>query len=149
MRVEQVMTSGCECIEPERSVSEAARRMRALDVGSLPVCDDDRLVGMITDRDIVLRIVADGKDATERPVRDAMSTGVSYCYTDDAVSDAAGVMQAMQIRRLPVLDRERRLVGIVSLGDLATEIEDDELVGDTLGRISEPVARAAPMLAIP
>ena len=149
MKVEDVMTNGCECIEPGRSVMEAARRMRALDVGSLPVCDEDRLVGMITDRDIVLRVVADGKDPTQRPVRDAMSTGVSYCYTDDPVSDAAGVMQAMQIRRLPVLTRDRRLVGIVSLGDLATEVEDDELVGDTLGRISEPVARPAPVLAIP
>ena len=113
--------------------------MRDLDVGPLPVCgDDDRLAGMVTDRDIAVRAVAEGWDPTAKRVRDVMSEEVVYCFEDQAVEDAARLMRENQIRRLVVLNRDKRLVGIVSLGDLAVETGDEELAGRTLEEVSEP-----------
>ena len=141
MKVRDVMTRGCECIEPDRTLQEAAERMKALDVGPLPVCDNDRLTGMLTDRDIVLRSVARGEDPTEARVRDAMTPMVEYCFDDEEIEDAARHMTTNRIRRLPVLNRDKRLVGIVSLGDIAVGTHDDHLAGETLERISEPAVR--------
>jgi CBS domain-containing protein len=138
MKVHDVMTQGCECIAPEKTLQEAAERMKVLDVGPLPVCDNDRITGMITDRDIVLRSVARGDDPTEARVCDAMTPAIEYCFEDDEVESAARQMTANRIRRLPVLDRDKRLVGIVSLGDIAVGAGDDRLSGKTLDRISEP-----------
>jgi CBS domain-containing protein len=138
MRVSEVMTKSPECIAPNATVQEAAGRMKSLDVGSLPVCDNDRLVGVITDRDIALRSVAEGHDPRADPVRDTMTPGIVYCYDDQDASEAAKLMSEKQIRRLPVLDRNKRLVGIVSLGDLAVEARDDNMTGDALKHISEP-----------
>jgi CBS domain-containing protein len=140
MKVHDVMTRGCECIAPEKTLQEAAERMKALDVGPLPVCDNDRLTGMVTDRDIVLRSVARGDDPTEARVRDVMTPAVEYCFENDEVESAARQMTASRIRRLPVLDRDKRLVGILSLGDIAVGAGDDRLSGATLERISEPAA---------
>jgi CBS domain-containing protein len=112
--------------------------MRSLDAGSLPVCDHDRLAGMITDRDITVRAVADGRDPRTATVRDAMSEGINYCFEDDDVADAARLMRQKQIRRLVVLNHDKRLVGIVSLGDLAVETSDEHLAGETLERVSQP-----------
>ena len=121
MRVSDVMSRDVEVVGPDATVREAAQKMKALDVGPLPVCDGVRLLGMVTDRDLTVRAAAEGKDPNATPVRDVMTAGVEYCFADDDVREAAGVMAAKQVRRLPVLDRAKNLVGIVSVGDLATE----------------------------
>lgn len=139
MQVRDIMTKGCECIRPETTLEQAARKMRDLNVGPLPVCgSDDRLAGMITDRDIIVRAVAEGKDPRATPVREIMTPQVVYCFEDHDVHDAAALMEDNQIRRLVVLNRGKRLVGIVSLGDIAVHTADEQLAGETLERISEP-----------
>lgn len=119
MKVYRIMTAHARCVAPDNTLVEAAGLMRELDVGALPVCENERVTGMVTDRDIVLRGVADGRDVNTAPVRDVMSAGVIYVFVDQEVEEAARLMEEKQIRRLPVLNREKRLVGIVSLGDLA------------------------------
>jgi len=140
MFVHEVMTRGVECISPDATLQEAAQKMRDLDVGPLPVCGpNDRLMGIITDRDIAVRAVAEGRDPRTARVRDAMTEGIDYCFEDDHVTVAAHHMEDKQIRRLVVLNRDKRLVGIVSLGDLAVETGGDERVaGKTLERVSQP-----------
>jgi CBS domain-containing protein len=138
MLLRDVMTRGIKEIPANATIVEAAERMRSLDVGALPVCQNDKLVGVITDRDIAIRTVADGRDPKATAVSDAMSKSVVYCYEDDSVESAAKLMEEKQIRRLPVFDRNNRAVGIVSLGDLAVRNHDDRLSGEVLERISEP-----------
>jgi CBS domain-containing protein len=136
MQVKEVMTPGVECIPPDSTLQDAARKMQVLDVGPLPVCDHDRLAGMLTDRDIVVRGVAEGRDPGNTRVRDVMTPEVVYCFEDQDVQEAARLMEQKQVRRLPVLNRDKRLVGIVSLGDLAVETGDRNLSGKTLERVS-------------
>jgi CBS domain-containing protein len=112
--------------------------MKALDVGSLPVCEGDRLVGMITDRDITVRATAESLPPGLGQVRDVMTPDIVYCFEDQDVREAAKLMQENQIRRLAVLSRDKRLVGIVSLGDLAVETGDEKLAGKTLEDVSLP-----------
>ena len=138
MRVHDVMTRGVECIAPERTLREAAERMKTLDVGALPVCDNDRLVGIVTDRDITVRAVSSGRDPQQNCVRDVMTPQIFYCFEDQEAEEAAQLMRDKQVRRLPVLNREKRLVGIVSLGDLAVETGDEEMAGHALEGISIP-----------
>jgi CBS domain-containing protein len=139
MQVKDVMTSGVECISPNTTLREAAQKMKELDVGPLPICgEDDRLAGMITDRDITVRAVAAGLDPSTAQVRDVMTPNIIYCYEDQDISDAAHMMEQNQIRRLLVLNREKRLVGILSLGDLAVDTGDEQLAGHTLEAVSEP-----------
>ena len=139
MQVRDVMTARPECIGPDDTLQQAARKMKDLDVGSVPVCDNDRLVGMLTDRDVVVRCIAEGHDPRSCKVRDTMTEGVNYCFEDDDVRHAAAQMRDRQIRRLVVLNRDRRLVGIVSLGDLAVEAGgDNEVAGRTLEAVSLP-----------
>jgi CBS domain-containing protein len=138
MNVHDVMTPNAECVRPDATLKEAAERMKALDVGSLPICDKDRLIGMLTDRDITLRCVAAGRDPKTMQVRDAMTPEVHYCFEDDEVADAAELMGQKQVRRLPVLNRDKRLVGIVALGDLAVEDGSEQLAGEALEGISAP-----------
>ena len=140
MYIYEVMTPRAECINPDASLQEAAERMRRLDVGSLPVCDKDRLVGMLTDRDIAIRSVSEGHNPRSDHVRDAMTPKVVYCFVDQDVAEAADIMKRLQVRRLPVLDRDKHLVGIVSLGDLAVESGNEQLAGETLEAISEPAS---------
>ena len=140
MRVSEVMTRNVEIIDPSQSVHKAAQFMRDMDVGSLPVGENDRLVGMVTDRDIVVRAVALGKPPGA-PVRDVMTTDVRYCFEDENVSTVAENMADQQVRRLPVLNREKRLVGILALGDLAVSENGSARltkVGETLAGISQP-----------
>ena len=118
MQVSQAMTREVRIATPGQSIREAAKLMGELDAGSLPVGDNDRLVGMITDRDIAIRAVAAGKDPNT-PVRDVMSAEVKYCFEDEELDHVAKNMADIQVRRLPVVNREKRLVGIISLGDLA------------------------------
>ena len=138
MQVKDVMTSGAECTQPSTPLDRVAERMKDLDVGSLPVCDGDRLVGMITDRDITVRATSLSLDPATTRVADVMTPGIHFCFEDHDVSEAAAIMKEKQIRRLPVLSRDKRLVGIVSLGDLAVQTRDDMLSGETLERVSEP-----------
>jgi CBS domain-containing protein len=132
------MTPGVEVIHPRSTVAEAAEKMKGLDVGILPVCDGDRLMGMLTDRDIVVRIIADQRDPKQTTVIDAMTPQVAYCFEDEDVQEAAMLMVDKQIRRLPVLNRDKRLVGIVSLGDLAVQTKNTQLSGEVLEYVSEP-----------
>ena len=136
--VRDVMSRGAEVIKPDANVSEAARKMRDLDIGSLPVCDGDRLIGVLTDRDISVRATAEGKDPNATPVRQIMSPEVTWVFEDEPADKAASIMRQRQIRRLPVLDRKDKLVGIVALGDLATDLGDDRIKGQTLEEISQP-----------
>jgi CBS domain-containing protein len=138
MLLKDIMTRDVEVIRPDASLQEAAERMRALDVGPLPVCDGERLVGMITDRDLTVRATAEGKDPATTQVRDVMTADVHYCFEDQDVNEAARMMQERQVRRLLVLNRDKRLAGIVSLGDLAVETDDEDLSGETLEAVSEP-----------
>jgi CBS domain-containing protein len=138
MQVREVMTRGVTCVGPYNTLQEAAATMWAHDVGPLPVCDDGRLVGMLTDRDITVRATAEGEDPTAVRVRDVMTPEVVYCFEDQDVREAARLMKDRQVRRLVVLDCDKRLVGIVSLDDLAAKAGDPQLAGETLGRISEP-----------
>jgi CBS domain-containing protein len=133
------MTREVECANPSTSIQEAARKMRDLDVGPLPVCgENDRLVGMVTDRDIVIRAIADGHDPKTTRIQDIMTPDVVYCFEDQDLEDAAQLMKESQIRRLVVLNRDKQLIGIVSLGDLAVKTGDEGLSGETLGHVSEP-----------
>ena len=137
MQLSQILTRDVETIRPDTSAREAAQRMRSMDVGSLPVCDGRTLLGMVTDRDLAIRVLAEGRDPNATPVQDAMTPDVAYAFEDDDVQRAAQIMKERQIRRLPVLDRDKHLVGIVALGDIATA-GSDQLSGDTLEQISQP-----------
>jgi CBS domain-containing protein len=139
MRVYEIMTKNATCIAPNTTVRDAAGRMRDMDVGSLPVCENDRLVGLVTDRDIAVRSVAVGHDPNAERVRDVMTPGIVYCFDDQDVREAADIMREKQIRRLPVLNRDKRLVGIISLGDVAVEV-GEKVAGQALQGISEPSA---------
>jgi CBS domain-containing protein len=142
MIVADVMTRGVECIDPENSLVEAARKMKKLDIGIVPVCgDDEKLVGMLTDRDIVVRALADDRDIHETKVRDIMTPHVVSCQQDQPVEHAAHLMREHQIRRLVVLEQNKRLIGIVSLGDLAADTDDEQLAGSALEGISQPADR--------
>lgn len=138
MQVKDVMTKNVQVISPKESILEAARLMKEQDTGFLPVCDGDKILGTITDRDIVIRAVAAGLDAEETEVRSAMSAGVAWCIDTDDVQVAAEKMKADQIRRLIVVDAHKRLVGVVSLGDLAIDAAGAAIKADTLEEISKP-----------
>ena len=115
--------------------------MKSLDVGLIPVCDGDRLQGILTDRDITIRATAAGRNPKEAKVADVMSTDIAYCLEDQEVEEAVQLMEARQIRRLPILSSEKRLVGIVSLGDIAVHVGDREMAGETLNELSQPAPK--------
>ena len=138
MQVKEVMTRGVVCARPQDTLQAAAARMKSLDVGSLPVCgDQDRLVGMITDRDVTVRATAEGESPKYVQVKDIMTPEVFSCFEDDDTNEAARQMKDRQIRRLVVLNRDKRLTGIVSLGDLAVE-GDRRQAAEALRGVSEP-----------
>jgi CBS domain-containing protein len=139
MKVEAAMTRDVRLVKPDQTIREAAQLMADIDAGALPVTEDDRLVGMITDRDIAVRAVAQGKSPDTR-IRDVMSPGILYCFDDQQLEDVSRNMGKNQVRRLPVINRDKRLVGILSLGDLASK-EDPSAVGRTVSRVSEPGGR--------
>ena len=138
MQISEIMTREAEVIPPDATLAEAAAKMKTLDVGPLPVCDGDRVLGMVTDRDITVRATAAGQDPTKTKVRDVMTPDVVYCFEDQDVREAAQLMAEKQIRRLVVLNRDHRLAGIVSLGDVAVGTGDDQLSGQVLEQVSEP-----------
>jgi CBS domain-containing protein len=136
MQIGEAMTNDVRTINPKQSIREAARLMAQIDCGVLPVGENDRLMGMITDRDIAIRAVAEGK-SPDTPVRDIMSPEVKYCFADEDLEEVAAAMAEIQVRRLAVLDRDKNLVGIVSLADMALN-DGPENVGQALCGISEP-----------
>lgn len=136
MQIKEVMTEKVDLVNPTTTLAEAARKMREEDVGALPVGEGDNLVGMITDRDITVRAIAEGKDPAATTVRDAMSDQVLYCFETQSTEEVASNMGWRQIRRLPVVNADKRLVGIVSLGDLSAGGANKE-AGEALGLISE------------
>ena len=136
--ISEVMTRDVETIAPEASVQDAARLMSELNVGALPVCAGAALVGMVTDRDITLRATASGKAPRSTAVAEVMTAASTCCSESDSVEDVLKMMGEEQIRRIPVIDAKRNLVGIVSLGDLATRQEAS--TDRTLSAVSRPAA---------
>ena len=142
MRLKDIMTHTPKIVSPDCSVADAARQMGSLDVGFLPVGDEAKMVGVITDRDITIRCVAEGKDPAAQCVREVMTESVECLPQDASVEDASHLMETQQIRRIVVTDKAGRCVGVVSLGDLAVKTGDERLSGETLEEVSEP-SRAA------
>jgi CBS domain-containing protein len=138
MELRDIMTRNVEVVNGNASLKEAATKMKKLDVGLIPVCDGDRLKGLLTDRDITIRATADGRDPSKTKVNEVMSTDIAYCLENQAVDEAVILMEARQIRRLPILNQDKQLVGIVSLADIAVHVGDRDLTGETLEEISEP-----------
>lgn len=140
-QIADVMTRGVHTLAPHDTVLRAAQAMEEMDVGAIPVCDGDRLVGMVTDRDIVLRAVARNQAGDSTRLEAVMSGEPHWCFEDQSIDEVIEVMREAQLRRMPVVDRDRQLVGIVSLGDLAVK-GDEGKAGEALEQISEPAAPA-------
>jgi CBS domain-containing protein len=136
MQVQEIMTHGAEVIDPNTTIRDAARKMRADNIGAFPVGENDRLIGMVTDRDIVVRAVAENRSAGNTAVREVMSERVYYCFENDDVEDAARLMAEHQIRRVPVVNRDKRLVGVITLADLGRSGVSAAM--KALGGVSEP-----------
>lgn len=135
-KVKDVMSRDVQVIGPDGSIRDAAKQMLKGNFGMLPVQENDRMIGAISDRDIAIRGVAAGKNSDAK-VRDVMSEGIIWAYEDDSVADAAKRMSDHQIRRLPVVNAGKRLVGIVALGDFAVVSADIEVAGQALSEISK------------
>src|SRR3954469_18007168 len=138
MKIPDIMSRDVEVIRPDSVIQEAAAKMKDLDIGSLPVCENQRLLGVLTDRDITVRAVASGRNPSTTTVSETMTPEFIYCFEDENVKEAAKLMERHQIRRLPILDREKHLVGIVSLGDLALETDREKMSARVLEEVSEP-----------
>ena len=136
-QLKDLMSPDVQVISPDATIREAAEHMREGDFGMMPVGEDDRMIGTISDRDIAIRAVAEGKDAGTK-VRDVMSEGIAWAYEADSVEQAAMIMSERQVRRLPVVDRDKRLVGIVALGDFAVESSEIRPATQALSEISRP-----------
>jgi CBS domain-containing protein len=136
--LKEIMTSTVDVISRETNAAEAALKMKYLNVGAIPVCDGERLCGMVTDRDLVVRVVAKGLDPKKVHVSEATSSEVFFCYEDEDLEKASQVMAQKQIRRLPILSRAKKLVGIVSLGDVAVRGKDAQTSGIVLEQVSRP-----------
>ena len=135
--LKDLMSPDVQFVSPDMTIEEAARKMRDGDFGMLPVAENDRMFGAISDRDIAIRAVAEGLAASTK-VRDVMSDGIAWAYDDDSVEQAAKIMSERQVRRLPVVNRDKRLVGIVALGDFAVESTEIRPTAQALTEISKP-----------
>jgi CBS domain-containing protein len=136
MKVSEAMSRTVQLARPDETICDAAKQMAAIDAGALPVADNDRLVGMITDRDIAVRAVAEHK-GPDTPVREVMTADIKYCFEDEELEHVAENMADLQVRRLPVVNREKRLVGIVALGDVAMA-EGKKVAGKAVKGVSRP-----------
>ena len=134
--VKDVMSGNVQVVSPDMTIREAARMMREGDFGMMPVAENDRMIGAISDRDVAIRAVADGK-GPDTKVREIMSAGICWAYDDDTIEHAAEVMSEHQVRRLPVVNRDKRLVGIVALGDFAVDKSEIRSAAEALSHISE------------
>nr|NMG00773.1 CBS domain-containing protein [Aromatoleum toluolicum] len=136
-QLRDLMSRDVKVINPDMTIMQAAATMRDEGFGMMPVGENDRMIGTISDRDIAIRAVAEGKDSSTK-VRDVMSDGVAWAFEDESVDEAVKIMSERQVRRLPVVDREKRLVGIVSLGDFAVERTEIQPAAEALAEISKP-----------
>jgi CBS domain-containing protein len=136
MRASEAMHKNATWVPPTMPVPEIAKIMKEQDIGAVPIGENDRLIGMVTDRDIAIRALANGHDASTMTARDVMSPGITYCRSDDTLEDAVRLMEAKKIRRLPVIDANKRMVGILSIGDLS-HCCDEELTGELMQAVSE------------
>jgi len=135
MKVQEIMTTNVECVAPDAGLLELANKMKTLDVGFIPICENDRLAGTVTDRDIVIRGLAGGKDVKTVKARDIMTNDIFWCFEDQEVKEVANKMRDKEVRRMLILNREKRLVGVVSIGDIS-KVEEKES-GTTLKDITE------------
>jgi CBS domain-containing protein len=137
MLIKEVMTKQVSSVRPTTPIKQVARTLREDDIGAAPVVENERLIGMVTDRDIVMRIVAEGLHPDVATAREAMSPRILYCFDDQSVEEVLDNMGTNQVRRLPVINRDKQLVGVVSLGDLALAAKR-KAAGDALQEISQP-----------
>jgi CBS domain-containing protein len=135
MKVKDAMHKGAEWVAPQTPIADVARKMRDLDIGAIPVGENDRLVGMVTDRDIACRAVANGASLGKLTARDVMSKGILYCRDTEDLEDAMRIMEQKQVRRLPVINDQKRMVGMLSLGDIA-DAAPHELSGEVIAAVS-------------
>lgn len=138
MNIRDAMTPSVRTVSPDASIFQIAKIMRDEDIGAVPVAENDRLIGMVTDRDIVIRALAESSPSKSLSARDVMSDRVLYCFADQTVEEVLDNMGEQKVRRLPVVDRDKRLVGVVSLGDLSC-CGPAARAGESLGQISEPM----------
>ena len=143
MKLREIMSDHVEVIHPDDTLQTAAEKMRDRDIGFLPVCDGERLIGVLTDRDLITRALADGLESKAILGRDLVTSPAIYCFDDQSVDEAAKLMHDNQIRRLVVLSRDKQMVGVISLGDLAMT-SNDKLTGDVLQSVSEPMSASRP-----
>ncbi|RDI40965.1 CBS domain-containing protein [Aquicella lusitana] len=137
MKAKDVMSKKPEFLPPTATLKEAARQMNTHDYGFIPVGENDRLIGAVTDRDIVIRAVAEGKDPAKTTLRDVMSKGIHFCFESDDIEKVAQQMEQLQIRRLVVLNKDKRLTGIISLGDIATKCHNPSLSAELTDAVSQ------------
>jgi CBS domain-containing protein len=142
MRVSEIMTSDFQMIDSTSSLIDAAGKMKEFNVGFLPVKEGASVIGVVTDRDLVIRALAEGRDLGSTPVKDILSSDVVYCFEDDSVEEAVRLMEGNQVRRLIVCRSDRTPVGVLSLGDVAVKSGQEHLYGEALEQISEPAAPA-------
>lgn len=137
MKIKEIMTPSAEIVQPQTTVKDAAARMKALDVGVMPVGESDRLVGMLTDRDIAVRTVAEGKDPARTQVGDVMTPEITYCFEDQDLTEAGELMKKDKVRRLVVLNSDKRMVGMCTIGDVAVH-GDHSAAAEILAEVSKP-----------
>ena len=138
MKVNDLMTIGIEMVDSNSSLIKAAEKMKSLDIGAMPVCLEDDIIGMITDRDITIRAVAEAKDPSKTTVCDIMTPKVFFCYENDDIGEAAKIMETDSVRRLIVLNSYEEPVGFLSLADFSVKGHDEHLTWEVLEKISEP-----------
>jgi CBS domain-containing protein len=136
MQIDKIMHAPAEWVEAKTPVIDVARRMKQADIGALPVGKDDRLIGMVTDRDLVLRVLAEGSDPTRTTAEQVMTSGIVWCLTTQTVEDATHMMEQKQIRRLPVIDEKKRLVGMLGLADIANAMPR-QLLGELVNAVAD------------
>ncbi|GLT01637.1 inosine-5-monophosphate dehydrogenase [Sphingobium jiangsuense] len=134
--VAEIMHDGVEWVPPDAKLSQVARIMKEKDIGAVPVGDNDRLVGMVTDRDLAVRALANGRDPGELTARDVMSEPIVYCHADERIEDAIRLMESRQIRRLPVINENKRMVGILSIGDIS-QCGHRDLTAEVMSAVSD------------
>lgn len=137
MKIREIVHAPVATVSPDTMLNDVAKLMKQHDCGSIPVVKSDKMIGMVTDRDIVIRCVAEAMDPMTITAEQCMSEGILYCYDDDALEDVAESMGDKKVRRMPIVDREKRLVGIVSLGDIAAACKDKDVPGEALAEIRE------------
>jgi len=135
MKVKDVMHEGVEWVEPNTSISNLAVMMKKEDIGAVPIGENDKLIGMVTDRDITVRAVANGDDMSKLTARDVMTSGIIYCRDNEELADALCIMENKRVRRLPVINEDKRMVGILSIGDIA-DAASHELSGEVIAAVS-------------